>query len=157
MEILLYLALGLVVFYLIWILVCFVISRAGGWSKLAEEYKFPQDPYAPWEPLETLAWRSVLLGRSGNYKNCVTINVTEEGLLLQPSFLFKKFHPPLYLPWESLDDVSFQEGWFRGMRFWVSGNPVLIRGDSGEILFAEWRRRRGEIAAPVKRLENDPD
>lgn len=155
MEVLLYIGLGLVFFYALWIGVVFLIARAGGWSKLAQEYSTPPDPYKTWDPLETLTGRSLLLGRMTNYKRCVTIHITEEGLLLETGMLFKKFHVPLYLPWEALHDVEFLDGWLRGMRFYVSGFPILIRGDSGDIVFAEWRRRRGEIAQPIRRLESE--
>jgi hypothetical protein len=83
--------------------VFYLISRIGGWAALARRYRATE---APTPDGKVFRWQSGSIGYC-NYNNCLWINVSKQGLYLSPGpfrVLFL-FHPPLLIPWSSLDVV----------------------------------------------------
>ncbi|MEM7427713.1 MAG: hypothetical protein AAF441_16595 [Pseudomonadota bacterium] len=87
----------LIVFPLFWMAITWLVSTVGGWSVLAEQYPAS-------EPLtgETFSWRSVRLGFFGSYSNCMRVTISGRGLYLQPLFVYRFGHRPVFIPWEAV-------------------------------------------------------
>ena len=87
-----------VLFVPMWVLVCLLVARIGGWSLLAEIYRSS-------EPFEGSKWRfqSAQMRWWMNYNNCLTVGTNSRGLYLATFLLFRPGHPPLFVPWT---DVS---------------------------------------------------
>ena len=87
----------------LWCAVLSLISRFGGWAKLAE-------PFAVETPFEGHARRGfqrLQLGRATAYKNCITFGVDERGLWISVMAPFRFRHPALYIPWSEIEtDMS---------------------------------------------------
>ena len=77
----------------IWLLVMFLLSRLGGWHRLAYRYRLSST-------FSGKVWRF----QSGRfnwaaYNNCLSVGANGKGLYLAPLFLFRFGHPPLLIPW----------------------------------------------------------
>jgi len=91
--------------------VFYLISRISGWAALAGRYRATQPP-AP--DGKVFRWQSGSVGFC-NYNNCLWINISRQGMYFSPGpfrVLFL-FHPPLLIPWSSLDVVRQRQilGW----------------------------------------------
>jgi len=80
----------------IWLVVTHLLSRLGGWHRLAGRYR-SQGPF----PGKLWRFRS---GRFNwvNYNNSLSVGADREGLYLAPLFLIRPGHPPLWIPWEEI-------------------------------------------------------
>src|SRR5260370_34286822 len=67
-----------------------------------------------------------------NYKNVLTIGVSQEGLYLAVVSLFRFMHPPLLVPWSEVR-VRRSKGWFFEYVTFTMGHelaiPLRIRGN----------------------------
>jgi len=77
--------------------VLWVLSRAGGWSRLAARYPLPGGVRSGTE----YRWRSARIGWV-SYNNCITFVATEAGLVMRMPWLFSAGHPPLLVPWHEI-------------------------------------------------------
>jgi len=75
------------------------ISAIGGWGTLAEFYRKPPDKKCGNKPilLSGVGMRFML-----GYHNCVFAAADNDGLYLSVIFLFRLFHPPLFIPWPDI-------------------------------------------------------
>lgn len=92
-------AIFLVFFAAIWIFVSFILSRVGGWEKLAQVYRYDGEFKG-----ERWRFRSCRMNGFVNYNNCLTFGANPEGLYINilPMFLFR--HPPLLIPWSEIKE-----------------------------------------------------
>ena len=92
----------ILVFILIWVGVCQLISAAGGWKILSRDYRANSafDGKKMW-------LKSIGLRRWTNYNNCITVGADKYGLYLAVLPLFRVGHPPLFFPWA---DISTEAG-----------------------------------------------
>lgn len=100
-----FVALFLVAFPLMWVLVLWFIA-ALGWRRVEAVYPATSDP-----PLSAprLTWASMnIAGPLGgaNYSNCVNAWLSDTGLWLRPSLLFRPFHPMIFIPWTQVRSVE---------------------------------------------------
>ena len=81
---------------LLWILVMLVLAYAGGWARLAREYRH-------WDPPEGDRWfgQSAALGWV-SYNQCLIVVAGSRGLRLSVFFPFRIGHPPLLIPWNEI-------------------------------------------------------
>lgn len=84
-------------FVAIWIFVAFMLSRVGGWDRLAESYRSDQPFFGTRFNLQAAQLRA-----GTNYNGCLTFGANHEGLYLRPIVLFRAFHPPLLIPWSEI-------------------------------------------------------
>ena len=86
----------LVVFPLFWCGVVYLIAHVGGWVRLAQHYHYNGDFQGQQWSLQSarIGW--------GNYNGVLTVGANWEGLYLNPMFLFRCGHPPLFIPWYDL-------------------------------------------------------
>jgi hypothetical protein len=97
-----------------WILVAFLLSRLGGWQKLAEHY--PADH--PFEG-QVVRFQAAQFRRSVNYNGCLNFGASYEGVYIVPMLLFRAFHPPILIPWS---DITAQ-----AVKLWRFWNFVELR------------------------------
>jgi hypothetical protein len=86
----------------LWLFVGFVVSRIGGWSTLAEYYRYDQ-PFSG----EMIRAQSAVFGRCG-YGSCINFGVNQQGLFMVPILLFRTFHPPLFIPWNEISAEPYK-------------------------------------------------
>lgn len=99
-----------VALFLVWFFVIlpFVLARAGGWSALAAEYRLNG-------PFQGKRWwfQDVTLRGWCGYNGGVSVGANAEGLYLNTIFFVS--HPPLFIPWTDLS-VTNREVKFLGFR-----------------------------------------
>jgi hypothetical protein len=98
----------LLLFVGMWVLVCFLISLCG-WRSFAARYPAPIRPAG-----KSFHCSRAQFGSLSSYNNVVRVILTDNGIYFSVSFLFRAFHPPFLLPWESVKSVEKQEGFFIG-------------------------------------------
>jgi hypothetical protein len=90
------------------LIVVVIISIASGvfgpWKKLKSIYGFMGDPQA-YKTGEKYILQLLILGKS-QYKGIVRMTITSQGLYLQPVFIFKLGHPPLFIPWNEITKLG---------------------------------------------------
>lgn len=78
------------------VLTTFIFAAVSGWRQLAQNY--PAGGAVP-SPLKYFVWGQV--GRI-YYRKCLNVGGDERGLYLVPFFVFRPFHPPLFIPWSEI-------------------------------------------------------
>jgi len=105
-------------FFGLWFLTIYVISKTG-WSKLAAQYK----------TLEKFEGAKITFASAGigiaSYNNALILKYNDEGLYLKPIFLFRAFHPPLFIPWKEITKVNDKKIFFTSLKELSIGNPLI--------------------------------
>lgn len=88
----------LIIFPLFWIAVVWLISLFAGWRKLVARYlaTLPRDG-------KFLGGQTVLVNHS-RYRNTMDVVTNPVGLWMQPMWLFRAGHAPLFIPWSELSN-----------------------------------------------------
>lgn len=97
--------------------VVFLISRIGGWHRLAKAFRTEVE--RPGRATRT----SMRCGAFGRYNGCVYVGALPEGLHVSMMLPFSVGHPPVLLPWQSLRVVQRQND-FLGSRTQVAVGDV---------------------------------
>jgi hypothetical protein len=58
-----------------------------------------------------------------NYRSCLTISADSQGIYLRTFFLFRPFHPPLFIPWTDLDYTDKRMWFMRGVKLSFAKAP----------------------------------
>lgn len=96
-------------FAALWFVVLFILSRFG-WHKFARKYG-SRKPLSGQKIVAT----TMKFGPAGTrYKNGVRLIASEEGLYFRVVFLFRAFHAPFLLPWQSIKQIEKGTGWLWG-------------------------------------------
>jgi len=82
-----------IIFPLFWIFTVWLISLISGWRKLVTRYPAHLPPQG-----EQLGLQTALVGFS-RYRNTMTMVVNSTGLWMQPMWLFRAGHKPVFIPW----------------------------------------------------------
>lgn len=93
-----------VFFIVMWIGVSFHTSRASGWRRLSE--KFSNRPIGFVEPPAF----TLCSGKFGavSQNGILKVGFSKSGIVFKVVFLFRLWHPPLYLPWASIKSIEIQ-------------------------------------------------
>ena len=95
-------------FLSMWITVTFIISHMG-WRSFSRRYPARSRPagrvYA-----SPASWFGNIFA---SYRNVVRVIFTDAGIYFYAMFLFRAFHPPFLVPWESVRRVEKKDGFFR--------------------------------------------
>jgi hypothetical protein len=112
-------ALSILLFIGAWIGFCFLLSYIGGWSLLAQHYRFH-------EKFHGYIWSSQS-GRIGllRLNGCLNIGANEGGLYLSMLFLFRAGSPPLFIPWKDISVSADRGVTFRYMVLRFSRVPSI--------------------------------
>lgn len=103
-----------------WVFITFLISK-GGWSKLAGKFQIEKPPIA-----KSLGLISGYINKT-RYKNALILKYNDEGIFLSVLFLFRLFHPPLFIPWEEIKGTEESKVLLFKFRTLKIGDPVIAR------------------------------
>jgi hypothetical protein len=118
-----------------WVVVNFALSLTG-WSGLAERYRARVRPPGKAFNVPGASFGNLF----GSYRNVVRVIFTQEGTYFYVLFLFRAFHPPFLLPWESVERVVEKKSFFTGRYYELllvnMGGSIDLRlsGKAGEEL-----------------------
>lgn len=107
-----------------------MISRMGGWHRLAERFATNEPPAG-----QRFFMQSASFGNA-SYSYCLMIYVSEQGLYLSLMWPFRFGHPPLLIPWREIQEVG------RHRYLWMDrivveiGSPSLATINLSKKLFA---------------------
>ena len=102
-----------------WCAALLVLSRIGGWHRLAESFPVRGEPSG-----RRFGMQSAKVG-SVSYNNCLTLYTSTEGLYLSVWLLFRFGHPPLFIPWGDLHNAATRRFlWVESVVFDV-GSPRI--------------------------------
>jgi predicted Zn-dependent protease len=121
-------------FATLWILVCLLIARVGGWTALAQFYSLKT-------PFSGRRWYLQTAGMRWHmsYNHCLTLGANDKGLYMAVLFLFRFGHPPLFIPWPDISITEKHSWMFEGieMRFRQAPFvPLVLRTQLAERLAA---------------------
>jgi len=88
-------AVGVVI---LWAVVSYIVSFAGGWWKLAQRYR-SERPL----PAHRRAMQKGQMRFGSRYKSVLTLASDSEGIYLGVMYLFRPGHPPLFVPWTEVE------------------------------------------------------
>ncbi|HNT73822.1 MAG TPA: hypothetical protein PKH77_02260 [Anaerolineae bacterium] len=109
------------IFIPFWCFVVWLLSRLGGWGRLASFYR-AVEPFTG----QTWTWRGGRLGFV-NYRSVLTLGADPAGLYLAVMPLFRVGHAPLWIPWSEIEVVERDGilGLYMGFRFAQAPDVVL--------------------------------
>lgn len=123
----------ILIFAGLWCLIPLLLSRLGGWSRLAERFPAPAEPAG-----KRFGWQSGRLGLV-NYNNCLTIYISKAGLYLSTSPLLRVGYRPMLIPSREIHDVEKRRVlWAEYVSFEV-GSPTVARVRLSKKIFDEAR------------------
>ena len=123
-----------IVFPLFWVAVLAFIALQG-WRSVESAYSATSDP-----PLSArrVYWGSMSFGgslMSPSYSSCINAWISETGLWLRPSLLFRPFHPMIFIPWARMASIGSERALllFRRTRIKLVGDvpDLLLAGRLG--------------------------
>ena len=94
-----------VIFIPFWVLVCLIISLMG-WRELSKKYRFNGKFKGISYGLTSGTINSI------NYRSSLVMKCNDQGLYLDVFFLFKFFHPAIFIPWKEIRHVQEQKIFF---------------------------------------------
>ena len=103
----------LILFLVLWIGICMLISIISGWWELSKTYRanFPFNG-------RKLRMKSATMRWGTNYGGCLTIGANREGLHLAIFPIFRVYHPPLFIPWIDISTENRKQLiFFKSVRF----------------------------------------
>ena len=143
----------ILLFIILWMVVCKLIAAAGGWRTLSQNYRAVSvfDGQKLW-------LKSIGMRKWTNYSNCITVGANKYGLYLSVLLIFRVGHPPLFFPWTDIsteatsrrllpDIVKFKfepESYYLGRKISHAGSVLIIIFVLGIMLYEFWPRKRTE-------------
>ena len=73
-----------------------------GWRRIAADYPAREWP----EEGQDATWQNLDLGISNYYGSGLIFRVTDEGLYARAHWLYRLGHPPLFIPWDEIEEVG---------------------------------------------------
>ena len=94
-------------FAALWVGITLLMSYIGGWGRLAKQYP-------AFGPPPTGAVLRHVTGMFGvaNYKRVLTVTTTETGLCIENRWVFRPWHPPLFIPFTAIRNARKQTLFF---------------------------------------------
>lgn len=86
-------------FAAIWLFVTWIASWASGWRRMAQRFGNP-GPLA--SVGEQVRFASAQIGWA-NYSGALDLRVSASGVCLATMWIFRPFHPPLFIPWNEIE------------------------------------------------------
>lgn len=99
-------------------MITYVTSKMG-WKSLAEKYRFDDKSEG-----ERIGITSLSVN-SANYNNAIVVKYNYNGLYLKTIFLFRLFHPPVFIPWSEIKNVRDKKIFFIKLKELIIGNPFV--------------------------------
>jgi hypothetical protein len=84
-----------------WCSVLRLLSRIGGWAKIAEEYRAVSPSQGT-----RYRWRSMQIRPFMNYSSALDVTLSRQGVYLVPFVMFRIGHEPLLIPWSCVGPLE---------------------------------------------------
>ena len=91
----------LAAFASMWTGIIWLISRIGGWARLAKEYRAELRR----EGMH-FSMRSLHIAPMTGYNRCLEVTLSRDGIYLVPFALFRFGHAPLLIPWDRVGKLE---------------------------------------------------
>lgn len=88
-------------FPVFWLGIIWLVSRLGGWHRLARTFVTDRPPAG-----ETIGWTSGKFSFFSSYNHCLNVTVSASGVRIEPNILFKFGHSPLFFPWAAVAGLT---------------------------------------------------
>lgn len=124
MEILLPL-LSIPLFLLLWMGVTSLIAIVGGWYGLAKAHPMPKLLH---EMGHRYSFQSIRIGIFGNYNSSVNITVYNQGISIEPFYIYSMLHKPVYIDYNSMENAVFGKFIFHYVSFTLENRRIKIWG-----------------------------
>jgi hypothetical protein len=137
-------------FLCFWSLVVAMISFVGGWHTLAKTYPAEETTFriASENTGKQFRWTSLVMGPRyfpTNYGNCVNVVVSDLGIRVAVTPLFRTLHPPIQIPWSAIESCTLgkQMLLFKCATTNVTDvkNPLKFFGKCAEEIDRVWSNR----------------
>lgn len=132
----------------IWAATLTALSIGGGWRALAQRFPAASRPAGAIWSFTSATFRTRLLPI--HYGNCVTVTVGEAGVGVAILFVFRAMHPPIMIPWSSIESVGRQAGTLRRRAAVISirdfDRRIVLYGNAGEKVASTFDRLRGSAS-----------
>ncbi len=100
-------------FIALWITVCYLIAKLGGWRALAQRFRSSGEfAGAKW------SFQSAAMRFGTRYNGALTVGANNQGLFIRPILPFRAWQPALFIPWTEIA-ANPQRRWY--------GNVVEFR------------------------------
>lgn len=132
-----------IVFPAFWCVANALAARMSGWHSLAEIYRAADDIEGECFRFASMSSGSGLFRT--NYSGCMVFVIGRRGFRLSPFFLFRPFHPPLFIPWSKVISIeSVEARFFSASVLTVAGftKPISIYGRAGDALLREFKKQQ---------------
>jgi len=138
-----YIVLGFFVFFaLMWSGVVTLIAYIGGWRRIAADFPFSTTSFVG-EVKKKATMCSLRISVFGRYNNCVTIIAYDRGIALKQLLIFKISHPDIFIPWDSIKNVSeINYFWYKGLRIQAGNHYIDVYGRATEFVREQLQRRK---------------
>jgi hypothetical protein len=120
-------------------LVLLVISRVGGWKKLAEEH--PYDPAKTGQLIKKYSFCELRLNFIGHYRTSISIAIFENGIRLRSILFFSIFHRTIFIKWKDLKNVEQKKN--KIVAYGTDINMAFY-GRSGLAVYEHYRKFTGK-------------
>ncbi|MBL0371685.1 hypothetical protein JJB09_06565 [Rhizobium sp. KVB221] len=116
--------------FLLWSAILWLMSKFGGWDRLAKLYAAPSSPVDG----KRLSSVSGMIGLA-RYNRILTVTPTSEGFHLEVRRVFRYRHPPLFIPWPDVHNARKASFLNWGYVAFEIGAPPVARMKLQEIAF----------------------
>ncbi len=116
------------IFVVMWVLILGVLAVLGSWRELGQRFRSGSKIDG-----ERYRFVSGSLGKGYfpvNYSSCLFVTANRSGFELSILFLFRVFHPRLFIPWSSVESVRREKHWF------FNYTAVYLHGFSKRLLLS---------------------
>lgn len=110
MELILEIGIFFFPFVMIFLVASALISILGGWRDLAEDHPYNGEKIIG----VTFRFQSAGMNFLGWYRNCLSVFVTDLGIVIRPMLLFRFMHKPTFIKWEEISDFYYTKFVFCG-------------------------------------------
>lgn len=87
----------------IWCMVCMILSAFGGWHSLSRQYHSSVPALG-----KTYRMQSAQFGFV-NYRRCLSVSASKQGLAISVLPIFRVGHPPLFFPWSAISSPKVKK------------------------------------------------
>jgi hypothetical protein len=116
-----------------WILVSFILSKTG-WSKLVKQYRAANDFIGNNIGMISASINGV------NYKNSIILKYNNEGMYFKSIFFFRLFHPPFFIAWKEISEISNKQFLFSKIVELRIGNPVIATIKISQSIYSKFEQ-----------------
>lgn len=128
------LPLFLIFFSGIWMIVLTIISFAGGWNSLAQQFS-TAGVYADL-PIKSFNFCSVRLSFLATYSSAMNVTLYEAGILIKPMFILSFMHKPVFIPWEAIEGIVMRSVLFaKRYKIHFGKRNIILYGEVGEEIY----------------------